>query len=292
MAISGKGRHRQSWKINTGGMQNQGICFLMIKFTCSFFLWYSSAGLDLMDMNGFCVGQHNTKILWCLISEDNIIWQNKALVMHLWLERSISFQPTEDQKGKCHCWVVAMRRSCLLVIVGNVIGNAPYIRYLEVGVIRPRCGIFHETKGRAFQPSECYCNSRRANKSSDGFLLDPLPEQHSTLHRWTSSPPKHSPDWAEGQCTLVLLLLFHFFLRAVSQSIFLKGNTTYYESHRDFKKYSCRLKFSALPLSVYLMILANSKEMDKIHKQDSLKKSVILLWIFTRKSSKQICSAV
>lgn len=141
--------------------------------------------------------------------------------MHLWLERSISFQPTEDQKGKCHCWVVAMRRSCLLVIVGNVIGNAPYIRYLEVGVIRPRCGIFHETKGRAFQPSECYCNSRRANKSSDGFLLDPLPEQHSTLHRWTSSPPKHSPDWAEGQCTLVLLLLFLFFFESsISEHIF------------------------------------------------------------------------
>lgn len=220
MAISGKGRHRQSWKINTGGMQNQGICFLMIKFTCSFFLWYSSAGLDLMDMNGFCVGQHNTKILWCLISEDNIIWQNKVLVMHLWLERSISFQPTEDQKGKCHCWVVAMRRSCLLVIVGNVIGNAPYIRYLEVGVIRPRCGIFHETKGRAFQPSECYCNSRRANKVVTGFSWTPFPS--STAHCTDGHPalPSTALTGQKGSALLFCCFYSIFFESSISEHIF------------------------------------------------------------------------
>lgn len=34
------------------------------------------------------------------------------------------------------------------------------------------------------------------------------------------------------------------------------------------------------------------KKKDKIHQQDSFKKSDILLWIFRRKSSKQLCSAV
>lgn len=51
-------------------------------------------------------------------------------------------------------------------------------------------------------------------------------------------------------------------------------------------------KFLNLAIANLSACIVKQEKVDKIRKQDSLKKSDILLSIFTRNGSKQICSAV
>lgn len=52
------------------------------------------------------------------------------------------------------------------------------------------------------------------------------------------------------------------------------------------------LSLTILNLSAYIGKQQKKKKKDKIHEQVALKKSDILLSMFTRKTSKKICSAV
>lgn len=101
--------------------------------------------------------------------------------------------------------------------------NAPYIKYLELALIRPRCGIFHETDDRAFQPSECHGNSKRTNKSSDGFLSPGSPfhaAQHTAQMDIGADPTFPSTALTGQQALLLLLFHFIFFLEQYLRSYF------------------------------------------------------------------------
>lgn len=242
----------------------------MMMFTCSFSLWYNNAGFNGCEWLLCGTTRHNNIVMpyfWGI----TILFGKLFGIGDAFMAGKVNFIPAHRRSerkmpllGDCY------EKNLFAGYCRKRIENAPYIKYLQLGLIRPGCEIFHETEDRALQPSECYGNSKRTNRSSDGFLQDHLSVQRSTLHRWTSAliQPSQAQPWLGNKpfCCFYSIL---FSFRAVSQNIFLKENTTYYKSHRDLKKYSCRLKFSALPLSVYLMILANSKKMDKIHKQDS-----------------------